>query len=131
MLREALLQKNHSQVIVATEDLDYLARNSSMSQPGLQLLKSGQPMVRIVVSMRDIPDWIQSVFHQLRKPGLQYVKAGSYVTFAPQNLHAVTYFFGKEGFPVVTYPFMDVKALMCAVLTVPKTCTHVRNMMPL
>jgi hypothetical protein len=131
-LREELQHGNYSHVIVAAEGLSLLVQNASKMQPALQLMKSAKPMVRIVVSMRDIPDWIRSVFHHNRSPGQnfsEFVKSGLVVQRAYLNPHSVSYFFAAEGFSVVQYPFMNVNALICTVLTAPKTCIYVRNHM--
>lgn len=125
VLQRALQSREHGQVIVAAESLCLV----NVTEPGFALLKTALPMLRVVVSMRDIPDWIRSGYHQWKagKSFSEWVKSRSYEEYAHRNPHAVTRKFVEEGISVAQYRFMDMNALFCAVLNAPTACRYARS----
>lgn len=134
ILHKCLSHPKYKQVIVAAERFDDFTDGS-----GIRLLQSALPRIRAIVTMRDLPDWIRSVYHQ------DCVEGQSFKSFVHmiletresddaqmrvkmrQNSYHVSRRYQHYGIHVIHVPFVDMTFLFCTAIGSPTSCSKLKN----
>lgn len=119
-LIEVVKQKSFSEVVVGAEGFAKGKPNFNFDF----LRNNFMPHMRIVVSRRDIPEWIQSCYrwHPTNLTFAEFIQGSYFHPYASLNPHHVSYAYESQGFNVEYFDFMDTQSLFCRVIRSPRAC---------
>ena len=123
-----MTKPNISQVIVISEELDRLHDHMI----GMDFLKSAKPFVRAIISMRNIADWVLSLYHQIGanqnfSEWVQWNLRSKFFRDLDLNPYHVSKQYEESGIPLIQFQFMDMDFLICSAIASSSSCKKLRN----
>ena len=128
VLHTCVTNPNFSQVIFASEELDRL--HAGMT--GMNSLKSAKPFVQAIITMRNITDWVLSLYHQIGgnhnfSAWVQWEIRSNFFQAGSLNPYHVSKQYAESGIPVIEINFMDVDFLFCSAIASSSSCKKIRD----
>ena len=139
VLQSCLDRKGISSVIVSSEEFASLNVDGKAKDQGVgvKFLLSAKPKLKVIVMLRDFPDWLTSLYMELT--GLTHQSFSNWIKSMLQNKdfmekwirlnpYHVSRRYENAGIPVVTVNYLDFDFLFCTAIGSKSSCKAIRKM---